>query len=90
MLAAASLYLLVINWVTFAAFASDKRRAVQGARRVPELTLLQMSAMGGIVGALAAQRLLRHKTRKEPFRSYLWLVAALQALILAVIGLWPR
>lgn len=91
MLAFLALYLLTINAVTFAAFASDKRRAVAGVRRVPERTLLELATFGGSVGALAAQRLLRHKTKKEPFRTQLWFICAVQtlAVVIAVV-LWAQ
>jgi len=73
--ALAAAYLALINLAAFAAFASDKRRARSGARRIPERG--------------QAQRLLRHKTRKEPFRTWLWLIACAQALVLAA-ALWLR
>jgi uncharacterized membrane protein YsdA (DUF1294 family) len=85
-----ALYLLVINAAAFAVFASDKRRAVHGARRIPERVLLQVAAAGGILGSLTAQKVLRHKTRKEPFRTWLWLIAALQALVLTAALVWIR
>ncbi len=84
------LYLLVINVAAYAVFASDKRRAAYGARRIPERVLLQVAAAGGIIGSLTAQKVLRHKTRKEPFRTWLWLIAALQALVLTAALVWIR
>ena len=84
------LYLLGVNAVAFAAFASDKRRAVVGDRRVPEGVLLRLAALGGIFGALAAQQLLRHKTRKEPFRTWLWLIAVAQLVLLVGVAVWAR
>ncbi len=82
-------YLATINVAAFAAFASDKRRAIQGLRRISERTLLQLAIFGGTSGALAAQQLLRHKTRKEPFRTMLWLIAATQGLLLIGAAYWP-
>jgi uncharacterized membrane protein YsdA (DUF1294 family) len=79
-------YLAVINAAAFAAFASDKRRAIRGASRIPEATLLRLAVLGGTSGAIAAQQLLRHKTRKEPFRTQLWLIAAAQTLLLLAAG----
>ena len=43
---------------------------------------MTLALLGGAPGAWAAQQLLRHKTRKEPFRSRLWLIAGLQMLLL--------
>jgi uncharacterized membrane protein YsdA (DUF1294 family) len=79
----AALYLIAVNLAAFAVFAVDKQRAMAGAPRVPERTLLQLAALGGSGGALAAQGLLRHKTRKEPFRTYLALIVVVQAVVAA-------
>ncbi|CAN7219826.1 DUF1294 domain-containing protein [Phenylobacterium sp. LjRoot219] len=87
MLASLLLYLAVVNLATFAAFAFDKRAAARGDWRIPERRLLSLAAAGGGPGAAAAQRLLRHKTRKEPFASRLRLILAVQA-IAAGFGLW--
>lgn len=81
------LYLIVINGMTFAAFAGDKRAAETGRRRTPERRLLTLALIGGTPAALAAQQLLRHKTRKEPFRSALWALAALH-LVLATAAVY--
>jgi len=81
-LAAVVAYLLAINAITFAAFAWDKRAAERRGRRVPERRLLILAAAGGTPGALAGQQLLRHKTRKEPFRSRLWTLAAVHGALL--------
>ncbi len=80
-----ALYIVGINLWAFAAFWFDKRAAEGGRYRVPERFLLTLAAAGGTSGAIAAQQLFRHKTRKEPFRSILWLIAALQAVLLAVL-----
>jgi uncharacterized membrane protein YsdA (DUF1294 family) len=81
----AALYIVLINLSAFGAFWFDKRAAKGGRYRIRERTLLMMAVMGGNPGAIAAQQLLRHKTRKEPFRSILWLIAAAQALLLALL-----
>tara|TARA_R110000868_G_scaffold25433_2_gene99311 strand:- start:1487 stop:1789 length:303 start_codon:yes stop_codon:yes gene_type:complete len=65
------LYLVVINAVGFVAFAWDKYCAEHDMYRIPERTLLMIAAIGGAAGSIAGQRLFRHKTRKEPFRTYL-------------------
>lgn len=70
-------YLAVINLLTFGAFALDKAAAENDHRRTPETTLLALAFVGGSLGALTAQQLLRHKTRKQPFRSILIAIAAL-------------
>jgi uncharacterized membrane protein YsdA (DUF1294 family) len=81
-------YLLIINLLAFGAFWADKRAAEQGRYRIPERTLLTLAAAGGTSGAIAAQQLLRHKTRKEPFRTILLTIAGAQILLL--VGLYVR
>jgi uncharacterized membrane protein YsdA (DUF1294 family) len=84
MFEAATLYLLTINAAAFAAFWLDKRAAERGLWRTPESTLLMLAMLGGTSGAIAGQQVLRHKTRKEPFRTLLWLIAGAQAVLLVV------
>ena len=81
-----ALYLCLINLVTMAAFAWDKHCARNGMWRVPERTLLGMALIGGTIGAVAAQHGLRHKTRKEPFRTQLYLIAGLQVVALGTLA----
>jgi uncharacterized membrane protein YsdA (DUF1294 family) len=80
-----ALYLLTINLMAFAAFRADKRASELGRRRTPERTLLGLAILGGTSGAIAAQQIYRHKTRKEPFRTQLWLIAGAQAIGLGVL-----
>lgn len=80
--------LALVNVAAFAAFALDKARAVAGARRTAEAWLLLLAALGGTIGAYAARRLLRHKTRKQPFVRRLHTIAGLQlTAVLAVLWL---
>lgn len=77
---------LLFNVVTFCVYWWDKEAARDGHRRVSEARLLQLAFFGGSLGAFAAQRLLRHKTRKEPFRTMLLAILILHAaLVLAAL-----
>jgi uncharacterized membrane protein YsdA (DUF1294 family) len=80
------IYLCLINLATLAAFAWDKHCARNGMWRVPERTLLGMALIGGTIGAVVAQHSLRHKTRKEPFRTQLYLIAGLQVVSLGAVA----
>lgn len=71
-------FLLAINAATILAFAIDKSRAVAGSWRIREATLLQLAALGGWPGALSARHRFRHKTRKQPFATYLQLIAMIE------------
>ena len=73
---------IVVNVFAFAFFWADKRAAELGERRMSELTLLMLAAIGGAPGAIAGQQYWRHKTRKEPFRSMLFAIAAFQGVAL--------
>lgn len=70
------IYLTAINLFTFGAFALDKAAAESNRHRTPETTLLTLAFIGGSLGALTAQQVLRHKTRKQPFRGILIAIAA--------------
>jgi len=78
-------WFLLVNVAGFLIFAGDKRAAVRGRRRVPERMLLLTAAVGASPAMLLAAHLLRHKTRKQPFRTLLSGIAVLQGL--AAIGL---
>jgi len=73
----------VFSVATFMVYAADKSAARRGAHRVPESTLHVLSLLGGWPGALAAQQVLRHKTRKQPFRFVFWVTVAVNCLALA-------
>ncbi|MGZ0072944.1 DUF1294 domain-containing protein [Sphingobium limneticum] len=75
--------LLPVNLVAFTLFAMDKRRARMGLRRFSERTLLLWALIGGTPGAVLGRHVFRHKTRKQPFSTLLWLIAAAQAMTIA-------
>ena len=81
------LYLAGINLVTFAMFAWDKYSAIKGQWRIPEKTLLALALAGGTPGAIVAQQRLRHKTRKQPFRAQLILIAGLHVVLLVALAI---
>ena len=78
------LILASINVIAFLAFGWDKRLAETHQRRIPERTLLALALFGGALGALLGQQLFRHKTQKQPFRTLLWLCAAVNV----AVALW--
>jgi uncharacterized membrane protein YsdA (DUF1294 family) len=86
LLPAAILAFVLVNIWTMLRFWQDKQRAVAGERRVPESDLLGLALIGGSLGALLARKLFRHKTRKEPFTTQLFVIVALQ--LGALIGVF--
>lgn len=77
-----------LSVASFAAYAVDKSAAVTGQWRVSETRLLLLGLLGGWPGAVVAQRVLRHKTRKSSFISIFWVTAAVNVMALVVFG-WP-
>ena len=75
-----ALYLAMIL-IAFAAYGFDKAAAGRGARRVSEQTLITLGLVCGWPGALVAQQLLRHKTRKRSFRRRFWRSVVLNVLL---------
>lgn len=63
----AIIYLLMINLTAFIMYFSDKTRAIKHRWRIPEATLLSIAALGGSLGAFAAMKVFRHKTKHPKF-----------------------
>jgi uncharacterized membrane protein YsdA (DUF1294 family) len=84
---AAFVLFLIINVITVAAFAIDKRRSSTGAWRIPESRLLWFAALGGSPGAFWARDRYRHKTRKQPFVGRLQLIAMVQVGVVAGLAI---
>jgi uncharacterized membrane protein YsdA (DUF1294 family)/cold shock CspA family protein len=68
---------LVASVVAFFAYAFDKSAAQKGLWRTQESTLHLFALLGGWPGALAAQRLLRHKSAKTSFQTAFWFTVVL-------------
>ncbi|MCY1400314.1 hypothetical protein D3C76_303410 [compost metagenome] len=66
--------------LAFALYWHDKRQARGNAWRTPERVLHVAELCGGWPGALLAQQLFRHKTRKVPYQVKFWTIVALHQL----------
>lgn len=80
------LILLLVNIWAFTLFGVDKNRARKGQRRIAERDLLGLALIGGSPGAFLGRHVFRHKTRKEPFSTWLQVIAMLQTG--GMIGWW--
>lgn len=60
--------------LSFFQYWQDKHRAQQGGWRTAENTLQVTALLGGWPGALVAQQVFRHKTRKLEFQLPFWLI----------------
>lgn len=78
------LLFIFFNLVTFIIFGYDKYLARANRRRISEKTLVTLALMGGSVGAVFAQKIFRHKSRK--YRNLFWIILTVQFVVLE--GLW--
>ena len=67
--------------LTFFMYAVDKSAAMKGAWRTQEKTLHLLALAGGWPGALIAQVKLRHKSKKQSFRSVFWFTVLLNCSV---------
>lgn len=88
MIYAIAIYLAAITLITFIAFAIDKSKSKSKSRRIPERTLLIMSAIGGSLGALLAMHFVRHKTQHAKFKYGIPAMLAAHIALLAYVLLW--
>ena len=77
-----SIYLSLINALSFLLMLADKQRAKKHRWRIPEAVLLGAAALGGSVGALFGMWLFHHKTRKAKFFITIPLLLAAQCALL--------
>ena len=75
---------LAVSIITFAVYALDKSASKSDRWRTRERTLHLFGLLGGWPGALIAQRLLRHKSKKQSFQVLFWTTAVLNCLALAL------
>lgn len=81
-------YITVLSIISVIVTAHDKLSAERGGRRVPERTLLALSALGGSAVMLLMMYLIRHKTRHKKFMIGIPLIIILQAFALFYLNKW--
>ena len=74
-----------LSILSFLAYAIDKWAAMTGRWRIAEGTLHMLALLGGWPGALIAQQVLRHKTRKLSYQVIFWSIVALHGLAWAEV-----
>lgn len=73
----------LFSGVAYVMYGADKSAAAQGKWRTSESTLHTIALVGGWPGALIARRVFRHKTTKQPFRTFFWGTVIANCLALA-------
>lgn len=74
-----------LSIVTFAVYAHDKRASQRDAWRTKEASLHLLALVGGWPGALWAQKILRHKSQKQPFKAILWLTIVVNISVFMMV-----
>jgi uncharacterized membrane protein YsdA (DUF1294 family) len=81
---------LLMSALAFIAYALDKSAAKNNRWRTPERTLHWLALLGGWPGALLAQRVLRHKSKKTAFLLVFWLTVLINCAALAWVWMCWR
>ena len=74
-------YLAGISLVSVCVTIADKQKARKGAWRVPEATLLLLSALGGSAAMYLTMHLIRHKTKHIKFMLGIPLILGFQIIV---------
>ena len=81
---------VAMSLLTFCAYAFDKSAAMNRRFRISEQSLHLLSLAGGWPGALIAQRMFHHKSKKPGFQMVFWLIVAIHlALVLSLATGFP-
>jgi uncharacterized membrane protein YsdA (DUF1294 family)/cold shock CspA family protein len=77
---------VAVSAIAFIAYGLDKSAATAGRQRTPETTLHFLGLICGWPGALLAQRVFRHKSRKAAFQSTFWGTVALNVIAVLLLA----
>lgn len=78
-------HILFINLFTFLAYGKDKRCAKRGEWRIPETQLHTLELLGGIIGAIAGQKIFHHKNKKKAYMATFFAAIFIQLSIVFLI-----
>lgn len=78
-----SIWLIVINCLSFTLFGIDKYKAKHHSWRIKESTLFLSAVLGGGLGSFLGMKIFHHKTLKSSFKYGIPLI-----MIIWVIIIW--
>ena len=81
---AAVAIVMVMNIIAFVLMGLDKKRARQGKWRVPEKTLLLVTACFGRPGGVLGMKVFHHKTQHWYFRVFFPALLIVQIVLLTI------
>lgn len=80
-----TLYLIIINVITFVIFGVDKYKAIRQEWRIRESTLLGLALIGGSIGGWLAMYIFHHKTKKVKFFMGIPVILAIQIVVFSYL-----
>ena len=80
-----AMWFLLSSLLTWLIYGADKLAARKAWRRVPETTLLVLGLAGGWPGAILGQQCFRHKTQKQPFKTYFIVSVVLSLSVMVAV-----
>lgn len=80
----------VASLACFIGYGLDKRAAENKGWRISETILLLVGLVGGWPGAIVAQEVFRHKTKKVAFRTLFWMSVAINMAAFVQINVFTR
>ncbi|TDN60665.1 DUF1294 domain-containing protein [Scandinavium goeteborgense] len=82
-----TVWVISVNVLTLLLYGADKLAARKNGYRIPELTLLIFGVVGGWFGAILGQQIFRHKTQKQPFKTY-FSISVIVNLMVVIAGMY--
>jgi len=77
---------IALSLINFIFYAVDKSAARHKQQRIPEKTLHLVAVLGGWPGAMIAQKVFRHKTKKCAFQRLFWLTIVTNVSVVIFIS----
>jgi uncharacterized membrane protein YsdA (DUF1294 family) len=78
-------WLLIFSIISFLLFIIDKKKAIKGAQRIKEKTLLESVVIGGAIGGFIGRIVARHKTNKSYFSFTIYLSLLIEIIVAVIL-----